>query len=587
MHKFICSIAAAATLFGICSCDESRIFDDDDNDSDGRQFHGDVGTLASTPDFMVEIPDWSGTLADDASSDVAQDDENIYYEANKFPTIVNVTFDGEQATVTSTSNRVLTHTDGAYVTVDMQTNSVSSVEVKVSGTTSNGGLKIYGEKKFKLTLNNANITSQRGPAINNQCKKRVFLHLADGTVNKLCDTSTYTADSYNLTTATEDRKGCFFSEGNTFVSGHGAMVVTGRYRHAIAIDGSLYIRPGATVVVNDAAKNALHIKGDSKEGYGIAVMGGLLHLTTTGAAGKGIKTDLNMNMFGGKVVIRTSGDAIFDSTDNDTSSASAISTDGGLSITGGALQLCSTGIGGKGLNVSGDFQFNNATLDVWTTGKRYTYTAELTAASKAVKCDGSISISGGTLRAAALGGDEGCDAMNSKNAITISKGDLQLYASDDAMNATTAITIQNGNIMACSTGSAGITTKGTLTISNGYVEAYGGNVPGIAFTKATQFHLKGGELIAVGPGDLITGTTATFAQPAAQTSNLMISYDETLALTQTGGSSSLFTIKPPVSYPNAVLVVSLPSLQSGKSYTLSIDGTSQKQFTASSSLVTF
>ena len=63
----------------------------------------------------------------------------------------------------------------------MLTHSVKNVEIVVSGKSDDGQLKIYGEKKFKLTLSGVELTSSKGPAINDQCKKLACVHLTEGT----------------------------------------------------------------------------------------------------------------------------------------------------------------------------------------------------------------------------------------------------------------------------------------------------------------------------------------------------------------------------------------------------------------------
>jgi hypothetical protein len=43
------------------------------------------------------------------------------------------------------------------------------------------------------------------------------------------------------------------------------------------------------------------VKGDSDDGIGIHIAGGLIYTNTAGVAGKGIKTDLNIDVTGGKL----------------------------------------------------------------------------------------------------------------------------------------------------------------------------------------------------------------------------------------------------------------------------------------------
>jgi hypothetical protein len=576
--KIFHAAVAAAALCALCACDEERIidnFDSDDDDGNSGLLLGE-GHIA-TPSCVFDIADWDGTTATDAAADIPGTDTDIYHEANAWTTTVTVNFDGEQAQVSSTSAAVKVRADGAYVTVDMLSGKATEVEINVSGATDNGALKIYGEKKFKLNLNGVHIASQKGAAINNQCKKRVFLNLASGTVNSLSDAATYTTEPYYLASQDEDRKGCFFSEGNVVVSGQGVLSVAGHNRHGLATDGCLVVRPGATIVVTETAKNAIHVKGDSKDGIGVQLLGGYLHLTTAAAAGKGIKTDLGVTMTGGRVVVRTSGDAIYDETDADTSAAAAISTTTGMTISGGSLQLADSGIGSKGLNVSGDLRISGGSVDVWTTGGRYTYSAELTSVAKAIKCDGSITITGGTVNAASIGGESGCDALDAKKSVTISGGTVNLYASEDAMSATTAINISGGEIFAYAAGRAGISTRGTITIAGGTIRAFGGGAPGIAFDKTALLKISGGDVIALGVGDAATAANCLFTQSAAQWTGLHVVENAIIAVEGTS-----LTATAPVAYEDATLLVSSPQFTAGAEYVLNLAGTLAGKFTAQS-----
>ena len=260
----------------------------------GNGTSSDDGTA---PDFDSVISAWDGEKADDAHLDVVGTDADFYHEANSFTSTVTVTYNGSSASVETSNSKIKYDATGAYVTVDMQTNSVSNVEIIVKGKSDDGGLKIYGEKKFKLTLNGVELTSQKGPAINSQCKKRIFVHLQEGTTNRLTDVATYTDDAYYLDASVdEDRKGCFFSEGNLVFSGTGTLVVAGKYKHGIVTDGYFWMRPGVTIAITEAAKNGIHVKGDSDDNIGVYVKGGLIYANISSDAGKGIKTDMNLSL---------------------------------------------------------------------------------------------------------------------------------------------------------------------------------------------------------------------------------------------------------------------------------------------------
>lgn len=294
------------------------------------------------PNFDPTIIGWDGQKADDAAMDIAGADEDIYWEANGFGdnggVTVNVVYSGSSATVTTSDTSVGYYTDGAYVTIDMLTYSVKNVEIVVSGKSDDGQLKIYGEKKFKLTLSGVELTSGKGPAINDQCKKRAFVHLTEGTTNCLTDAASYSEEPRYLnggSSVSENRKGCFFSEGNLIFSGTGVLVVEGNYKHGIVTDGYFYMRPGVTIAVTGAAKNAIHVKGDEDDKIGVYMAGGLIYANVSSTAGKGIKTDLDAEIAGGRLLLNTSGNATYDADEKDTSSSAGIKTDGNVIISGG------------------------------------------------------------------------------------------------------------------------------------------------------------------------------------------------------------------------------------------------------------
>ena len=137
------------------------------------------------PNFDNVIYPYEGQKATDSKDDIVGTDADFYHEANDFTTVVNVTYNGDNATVDCGSGKVISHVSGAHVVIDLLTNSVKNVNIVLKGSTNDGSLKVYGEKKFLLTLNGVDITSQRGPAINSQCKKRMFVDIKEGTENSL------------------------------------------------------------------------------------------------------------------------------------------------------------------------------------------------------------------------------------------------------------------------------------------------------------------------------------------------------------------------------------------------------------------
>ncbi len=531
------------------------------------------------------IKDWDGTTAMDASKDTPGNDSDIYYEANTFSKKVTVTFNGSSASVVPSDASILYHTSGAYVTLDMATNSVSGVEIELKGSSDDGGLKIYGDKKFKLTLNGLSLHSNRGPAINSQCKKRIFLNVASGTENTLTDVATYTDDPYYLDASkSEDRKGCFFSEGNVIMSGTGLLKITGLYKHALVTDNSFIMRPGANLIINGAAKNGLHAKGDSDTGIGVLIMGGYIYANISSEAGKGIKTDMGVEVTGGVLDLNTSGNGMYDSSENDTSSAAGIKTDGNIVISGGTISAKSTGSGGKGLNADGEIKISGGEITVATNGSKYVYN-KLDSSPKGVKADGNITISGGTLKIAATGRNDGAEGLESKADLTISGGNVSVYAYDDAINAKTAINITDGNIYAYAQNNDGIDSNGSLTISGGTVLASGSSAPEgcIDCDNTQKFFINGGTVFGIG-GTLQSLPSSSSSQYCVSYNSFSASKGATIRLLDSS-SQEITSFEMPRTVSGGNLLLSSSALKSNAQYTVTNGTQTLFTFTTSSRII--
>ncbi|MBO4803667.1 MAG: carbohydrate-binding domain-containing protein, partial [Muribaculaceae bacterium] len=152
-------------------------------------------------------------------SESIPDDEDAptygdYVENTSWATTVRITFDGDTAIVTGNPSTVLVSVVGAHVTV---TSAAKHVRYNVTGTTADGSIKFYSERKFQLRLDSVDITNPHGAAINNQCGKSLYLVLNQGTVNTLRD-----GEEYAMVEG-EDQKAALFSEGQILVSGKGRL----------------------------------------------------------------------------------------------------------------------------------------------------------------------------------------------------------------------------------------------------------------------------------------------------------------------------------------------------------------------------
>lgn len=304
MKKFIYLAMLFASCFATTACtsvgDYEDIFQNYIN-TGGSASSNTAGQSASIGDLTSFDVTLNRTALTEHESVPADDEDYIEYTGNDFSSTVTIAYDGNDATV-STVDGVNITKSGGHITVS---STAKGVKYIISGTTANGSLKLYSDKKYELVLNGADITNPDSAAINLQSKKRAYIVLADGTVNKLTDGTGY------KNTGSEDMKGTLFAEGKLLFSGSGSLEVYANAKNGIASDDYILIRPNANIYVKATAGNGI------KSNDGIAIRGGNINVKTSGnrynyssslhSSPKGIKSGGNMIISGGEVSVTLSG----------------------------------------------------------------------------------------------------------------------------------------------------------------------------------------------------------------------------------------------------------------------------------------
>lgn len=587
-YIYLAALLTGSLALTACASDplteDSDLTDNSTTDSDDNTAgSGDAGdTAVDLFTFDVSLDDVADDGFTDTTETVPTDESNEEYDdylANSsFSSTIAIHFSGSSATVSGAVDGVSVTTSGAHVTIN---SSATGVEYVLSGTSTDGAVKVYSDKKFKLTLNGLTLTSATGAPINIQSGKRVFVDVADGTENVLTDAANYTD-----TPADEDQRACLFSEGQLLFSGSGLLTVNGRYKHGICSDDYVYIHSGTRIVVASAPKDGIHandkivINGgllklypsgdglDCEEGS-IALRGGLLKAQITGTASKAVKAETDITVTGGQQLLLTSGSATYDTSDSDLSSASAVKCGGNFKLSGGTLAVKSTGSGGKGINADGTLTISGGTAKVITTGRQYVY-GSLDSSPKGIKADGTLTISGGAVWVRTTGG-EGSEGIESKSSLVINDGTVGVYAYDDCINATSSIAIGGGNIYCYSSNNDGIDSNGTLTVSGGLVIASGTTAPEEGFDcDQNTFKITGGTLLGIG-GATSTPTASVSTQRSVIYGG-SASKGTLLSIIDSEGSQVMsFTV--PRDYNQMTLLFSSSSLSSDDTYSITTGGT--------------
>jgi endonuclease V-like protein UPF0215 family len=279
-----------------------------------------------------------------------------------------------------------------------------------TGTLTDGMIAVQTTDEVELILDGVAITHAQGPAINVINAKKLSLVLADGVTNTLTDGPTYSDTS---------AKGTLFSRGTLEISGNGALVVTGNYKHGIVSDDALIIRSGNITIVGTVKDGfhasditvydgTIHIISAGNDGFesegGLVVEGGMFMLSTVDQA---LISHDTLTINGGLIDIETSDEGI-ESKKN-------------LIINGGAFTIAAAR---NGLNAMEDITING--------GRIY-----LNTAGDAIDSNGTLHINDGVI--VGLGGDTpesglDCDfgPMTLNGGILVATGSDNTIPSDES-----------------------------------------------------------------------------------------------------------------------------------------------------------
>lgn len=405
-------------------------------------------------------------LAESVNVDTNDDD---YIENTTFDKTITVTFSQSGNASVSGDESGIVSINGNDVIATNNTDQV--IKYVLMGETSDGFFKLYSTKKQAIVLNSVSITNPDGAAINNQSKKRTFIVLNDGTKNYLTDGA-----NYSDATDSEDMKGCFFSEGQLIFSGSGYLEVDANCKAGIRSDDYVRTMPKANIWVDASSGNG--IRGNEA----VILTGGVVNINVTGTADKGISTDGEVRIEGGRTTIFTSGGYEYDSDENDYSACSGIKADSVININGGELNIKSTGTGGKGLNCDDEININDGVVRIITTGKRQK-DSKGSVSPKGIKADGKINVSGGQTQVRLEGTGDGTEGIESKGEIHIEAGTVESYSYDDAINSAGNLYIDGGYVYARSYNNDAIDANKNLYINGGVVIAEGAGQPECVSTQ--------------------------------------------------------------------------------------------------------
>ncbi len=433
--------------------------------------------------------------------------------------------------------------------------------------------------KIQLVLDGVNISNEDGAAIYIRTADKVFITLADGTVNTLENGGSYTAIDDNNIDAV------IFSKCDLTINGSGSLSITATAGHGIVSKDDLRVAGGTVTVsaekhglsgkdsvrITDAdlnitaGKDGIHSENTEKEDKGfVYIESGSLNIV---ADGDGISAGAYLQIDGGEFALTTGGGSSNKATakdeDGDIVSTKGIKAEGQLTVNGGTFLIDSQD---DALHTNGSMTVNRGEFTIAT-------------GDDALHADETTTVNGGTINiSTCYEGVEGND-------VVISGGYLKLYATDDGLNAAggndgsgfggmfggsfggsdSSILISGGEIYINADGD-GIDSNGDLTVTGGTIYVSGPESDGDgALDYDGTGQITGGTLVAVGRSGMAMnfGDTSTqgsilisTANCAAGTEVVLKDADGNVMVSYTAESSF-----------NSV-VVSCPGLEQGGTYSV-------------------
>ena len=308
------------------------------------------------------------------------------------PNSISVDYASEKANVAVSGDVaafVTVNADGANVRVVADAALQQEVTYYLSGTSGNGSFFMDGAYKSTVVLNNLNLTSATGAAIDIENGKRIAVQLPEGTTTTLADAAGGT------------HKACFFINGHAEFTGAGTLNLAGNTKHAYASDEYTQFKSDfGTFKVTSALSDGMHV-----EQY-LQVDGGTFNIT--GVQGDCVDVSVTkdpLDEYNGQAFINA-GTFVLSVAADDTK---GIKSESDMAITGGNITATVSGNGAKGIsagsNLLVDESSGNATnIKMSVTGTTYMPgDATLESKCRGIKVKGDMTFAGGFLDISATG----------------------------------------------------------------------------------------------------------------------------------------------------------------------------------------
>jgi len=371
--------------------------------------------------------------------------------------------------------------------------------LNVYGNTAHG---VFSKEYFSMKNCTLNVLSAVKDGIN--CNQYFLLESGALTISGVGDDGVQASYKDDTDRETEDTGALTISGGTVNIS------VSAAAAKGMKCEGLLSVSGGDITVTTsgngtwDSDEQKTKASSCLSSDADILISGGTLSLTSTGAGGKGINGDGTLTITDGDITVKTSG--------------------------------------GLYAYVSGK-EYTNYTGSTDRLGSDYK------SSPKGMKIDGNVTISGGTINVTTTG--NGGEGIESKAVLTITGGTIVGNAYDDVINSGSHMYIKGGDITVVASNNDGLDANGNMYIQGGTIRAFGTSAPecGIDANEEDGYSVffTGGTLLAVGGGNSVP--SSSLSTQAYVSGNLSVTSGGTVTLTS--GSTTLASFTVPTSYSSS------------------------------------
>lgn len=546
-----CAAGLVATLFSLplAACSRASAASSQSTQSEESAASSELGTdvehLVSVTDIVTDR-DLEGTWEEDGATRISLSDDGCAVDG------AGAVADGTTVTITA---------GGTYVL----TGQISAGQVVVNAD---------GEK-VQLVLDGVSVTSADSAAILVRAAKKVWLTLADGTQNKLATSGSFAEDDeYSI-------DGAVWCKSDLTINGTGALKVSSAEGHGIVCKDELALVSGDVEV--EAARHAVQAQDAA------CVVAGTWSLT---AGTDGIHCGDDDDAEKGSVLI-VGGTVSIDAASDGVDAANVLEVDGGeitvsagddglhseraLQVDGGTVTVAKSCEGLEGSTVT----VNGGEIDVTSSDDGVNAAGDPTGDSSAEATGVGVSgpeAAGEQHEVAANSGQaptgdgqapEGADAQAPTGAGGQAPADAggQAPGAGGAMDydSTAQVTI-NGGKLTIQAGGDGIDSNGDLTVTGGETYVFGPTSDGDgSLDFAGTGTVTGGVVMCTGS----SGMAQNFGDASTQGSMLVSASGQAGDAIQLADEDGSVVASCEARTSYSCVLVSAPSVESGKTYTLS------------------